>query len=348
MQYTHLGRTGLLVSRLCLGTMNVGTWLKQEASFALMDQALELGINFFDTADIYGARTNVFGGATEEMIGDWFKQGGKRRDVVLASKVFGPMGPGVNDRGLSARHIRQACEDSLRRLKTDHIDLYYMHHIDRGEPTVADRETWELQTGEIVDPPYRRRETPWEEIWQAMEGLIKSGKVLYVGTSNFAAWNIAQASERASMRNMLGPVCDQSLYNLTNRTAEMEIVPVCRDYGMGLVAYSPLSNGLLAGPPSKSDQGRRGRMAAAFEESAAQLEPYFDLCRDLGEKPADVALAWLLHNPVVTAPVIGPRTPEQLNGGLRALEIELDESTLARLDEIWPGPGGEAPEAYAW
>jgi len=350
MQFTHLGRTGLTVSRLCLGTMNIGTWLSDDDSFALMDQALDLGINFFDTANIYGARTNVFGGATEEVIGRWFAQGGGRREkVVLATKVFGPMGPGLNDRGLSARHIRQACEDSLRRLQTDHIDLYYMHHVDRGVPTAADRETWELQSGEIVDPPYRRRETPWEEIWQAMERLVQAGKVLYIGTSNFAGWHIAQASERAAARHMLGPICDQSLYNLTNRTAELEVIPACRDYGMGLVPYSPLSGGLLAGQPGESESpGRRGRMAEAFDSSAAPLKQYYDFCEELGEKPADVALAWLLSNPVVTAPIIGSRTPEQLMGSARALEIKLDTNSLARLDAIWPGPGGEAPEAYAW
>ena len=350
MQYTHLGRTGLVVSRLCLGTMNIGTWLSDEESFTLMDEALDRGITFFDTADIYGARQNVFGGATEEIIGHWLTKGnGRRRRVVLTTKAFGPMGPDLNERGLSARHIRQACEDSLRRLQTDHIDVYTMHHIDRGEPTAADRETWELQQGEIYRPPHRRRETPWEEIWQAMERLVREGKILYVGTSNFAGWHLAQASERAAARSFLGPVCEQSLYNLTERSVELEVVPACRDYGMGLVPYSPLARGLLAGQPSPSgSEGRRHRMTNAFATAASRLDPYFDLCRELGEKPAAVALAWLLHNPVVTAPIIGPRTLEQLTDSLRALEISLDAETLARLDGIWPGPGGEAPEAYAW
>jgi len=350
MQYTHLGRTGLIVSRLCLGTLNFGPMVPEEDCHALMDNALDLGINYIDTADIYGARDNVFGGETEEIIGRWLAQGGeRRRRTVLATKVFGPMGPGLNERGLSARHIRQACEDSLRRLQTDHIDIYMMHHIDRGEPTQADRETWELQQGELIHPPHRRRETPWEEIWEAMERLVQQGKALYVGSSNFAGWHLAQASERAAARNFLGLVCEQTFYNLANRTAELEVLPACRDYGLGFVAYSPLARGLLAGRPSSSeDDGRRGRMGAAFDRESERLEAYVGLCDELGESPANVALAWLLRNPVLTAPIIGPRTSEQLVACTRALEIDLDDETVARIDEIWPGPGGEAPEAYAW
>ncbi len=349
MHYTHLGRTGLVVSRLCLGTMNIGPVIPEKDSFALLDHALELGLNFIDTADIYGARDNVFGGETEEIIGRWLAQGGGRRDkVVLASKAFGPMGPGVNERGLSAYHIRRACEDSLRRLQTDHLDLYQMHHVDRGEATAADKGTWELQKGEFFRPQHLKRETPWEEIWQAMEVLVQEGKVLYVGSSNFAAWNIVQANERASARHFLGLVSEQSLYNLRDRTIELEVIPACREYGLGLVAWSPLAGGLLAGPPPEGERCRRMGLAQGREKYRTQLDAFSALCQELGEKPAEVALAWLLHNPVLTAPIIGPRTIEQLTDSLHALEIQLEPAVLARLDEIWPGPGGEAPEAYAW
>ncbi|MDJ0521865.1 MAG: aldo/keto reductase [Planctomycetota bacterium] len=323
MQYTNLGRTALEVSRLCLGTMNFGGWTTEEDSFAIMDQSLELGFNFFDTANVYGGKAGK--GATETIVGNWFAQGGGRREqVVLATKVYGSMGEGRNDGKLSARHIIQACNDSLRRLQTDFIDLYQMHHV------------W--------------RHAPWDEIWQAFDTLISQGKVLYVGSSNFAAWNIMQANEEARKRHMLGLVCEQSLYNLNARTIELEVIPACRDQGVGLIPWSPLAAGLLGGIVDEAPDGRRGlpRVRQRLEEHRATFVAYEGVCRDLGEKPADVALAWLLHNDVVTAPIIGPRTMEQLESSMRALEIELSEETLKRFDTIFPGPGGQAPEAYAW
>jgi aryl-alcohol dehydrogenase-like predicted oxidoreductase len=323
MDYTQLGRTGLRVSPLCLGTMNFGTQTAENDSFAIMDQALELGLNFFDTANRYGDRE--YEGYTEQIIGRWLAQGGGRRErIVLATKVYGAMGPGPNDRGLSAYHIRKACEDSLRRLQTDHIDLYQMHHVERT--------------------------TPWEEIWQAMEQLVREGKVLYVGSSNFAGWHIAQANEQANARHFLGLVSEQSLYNLNARMIELDVIPACRAYGLGLIPWSPLGGGLLGGALQKVAEGRRAdaRTQQNVEQHRAKLEAYEGFCQELGEQPADVALAWLLHNPVVTAPIIGPRTREQLEGSLRALEIKLSTDSLARLDQIWPGPGSEAPEAYAW
>jgi aryl-alcohol dehydrogenase-like predicted oxidoreductase len=323
MQTTYLGRTGLQVSRLCLGTMNFGPQTSEEDSFAIMDRALELGINFFDTANVYGWKIGE--GLTEHIIGRWLAQGGGRREkIVLATKVFGKMGEGPNDRRLSAYHIRHACEDSLRRMKTDHIDLYQMHHID-----------WH---------------TPWEEIWQAMEQLVQQGIITYVGSSNFAGWHIAQAQSKAKRRNFLGLVSEQSLYNLTERTIELEVIPACRAYGLGIIPWSPLGGGMLGGALEKEAKGRRASEQAQknIEKHRPQLGKYEALCREIGEKPADVALAWLLHNPVVTAPIIGPRTLEQLEGSLHALEIVLSDDTLAQLNEIWPGPGGEAPEAYAW
>jgi aryl-alcohol dehydrogenase-like predicted oxidoreductase len=323
MDDTYLGRTGLKVSRFCLGTMNFGPRTSEEDSHAIMDRALELGVNFFDTANVYGHKKGE--GITEQIIGRWLAQGGGRREkIVLATKVYNEMGDGPNDRGLSAYHIRRACEGSLRRLQTDHIDVYQMHHV--------------------------QRETPWEEIWQAMEQLVREGKVLYVGSSNFAGWHITRAQCAAQKRDFMGLVSEQSLYNLNARTVELEVVPAVREHGLGLIPWSPLGGGLLAGVLKEVSGGRRAseRVQEAVEKHREQLEVYEALCDELGEQPANVALAWLLHNPVVTAPIIGPRTLEQLEGAMRALEIELSDETLGRLDEIWPGPGGEAPEAYAW
>ncbi len=233
-------------------------------------------------------------------------------------------------------------------MNTDHIDVYFMHHIDRGKATQAGREIWGVPDRDLYCPPYRKMETPWEEIWQAMELLVKQGKIIYIASSNFAGWNIAQACEKAAVRNFLGLICEQSLYNLTTRTVELEVIPTCREYGLGLVAYSPLGGGLLAGVLGKTNTGRRAKLSQQIQTHRAKIEAYESLCKKLGEKPANIALAWLLKNPVITAPILGPRTIEQLTGSLRALEIYLDDATLAKLDEIWPGPGGQAPEAYAW
>jgi len=321
MQYTHMGRTGLLVSRLCLGTMNFGPETTEADSFAVMDKALELGINFFDTANVYGWKKGE--GVTEQIVGRWFAQGGGRREkTVIATKVYGDMGDWPNQSKLSALHIKRACEDSLRRLQTDYIDLYQMHHVDRA--------------------------TPWEEIWQAMEQLVREGKVLYVGSSNFAGWHIAQANEIAKNRHFMGLVSEQSLYNLAARTIELEVVPACESYGLGIIPWSPLAGGILGGTKEAGKRRQTNRSADISQKKAEQLASYEAFCDSIGEKPADVALAWLLANPVVTAPIIGPRTMEQFTGSLRALEIKLTDEQLKRLDEIWPGPGGKAPEAYAW
>lgn len=323
MEYTNLGRTGLKVSRLCLGTMNFGPKTSESESFEIMDKALDLGINFFDTANVYGWKIEE--GITEQIIGRWLAQGGGRREkIVLATKVYGQMGEGPNDRQLSAYHIRRACEESLSRLQTDHIDLYQMHHVDR--------------------------ETPWEEIWPAMDLLVQQGKVLYVGSSNFAALHIAQAQCAAKERRILGLVSEQSLYNLNSRMIELEVIPACRSYGLGLIPWSPLAGGLLAGALGKDPQGRRAsnHVKEAFQKHTDQLRAYEKLCGEIGEEPANVALAWLLHNSAVTSPIIGPRTLSQLEGSMRAAEIKLSEETITNLDDIWPGPGGEAPEAYAW
>lgn len=323
MEFTQLGRTGLKVSRLCLGTMNFGPHTSEADSFAIMDKALELGINFFDTANVYGWKTGE--GVTEKIIGKWFAQGEQRREkVVIATKVYGRMGDWPNQSRLSAKHIREAVEGSLKRMQTDYIDLYQMHHMDR--------------------------ETPWEEVWQAMEILVQQGKVLYVGSSNFAGWHIAQANETAKARHFMGLVSEQSLYNLKDRMIELEVIPACREYGLGIVPWSPLAGGLLGGSISKAKIGRRVDKDTKRDAKkyAGQLAAYEKFCKQMGEQPAEVALAWLLANPVVTAPIIGPRVMEQLTTSLRALKIKLGKAEMKKLDEIWPGPGGEAPEAYAW
>jgi aryl-alcohol dehydrogenase-like predicted oxidoreductase len=323
MQYTKLGRLALQVSRLCLGTMNFGPQTSEPDSHKILDRALEHGINFVDTADVYGWKIGE--GWTEQIVGRFFAKGDGRRDkVVLATKCYNPMGHWPNTSKLSALHIRRACEASLKRLQTDYIDLFQMHHVDR--------------------------EAPWEEVWQAMEMLVAQGKVIYVGSSNFAGWHIARACETASKRNVLGLVSEQSLYNLNARTIELEVLPACRQYGLGLIPWSPLGGGLLAGSLSKVKEGRRGtdKLRDNVEKNRAKLEAWESLCRDLGEQPADVAIAWLLAQPGVTAPIIGPRTVQQLDGALRALEIPMQKEILQRLDQIFPGPGGAAPEAYAW
>jgi NDP-hexose 2,3-enoyl reductase len=328
MEFTNLGRTGLSVSRLCLGTMNFGPQTTEPDSHAIMDRAIELGINFFDTADVYGWKTGE--GVTEQILGRWFAQGSARRDkVVLATKVYGKMGDWPNEQGLSARHIIRACEGSLRRMQTDWIDLYQMHHVSRS--------------------------TPWEEIWQAMEVLVTSGKVRYVGSSNFAGWHLVQAQEAASRRHFLGLVSEQCIYNLLTRHVELEVLPAAQAYGIGIIPWSPLHGGLLGGALRKINEGTAarstsGRANDGLEENRDAIERYERLCETLGEDPADVALAWLLSRPGVTAPIIGPRTMGQLDSTLRALSVELTEKSLTELDEIFPplGKGGPAPEAWAW
>lgn len=323
MQYVQLGRSGVKVSRVCLGTMNFGPETTEADSFAIMDRALELGLNFFDTANVYGWKIGE--GWTEQILGRWFARGGGRREkVVLATKVYGRMGDWPNASRLSALHVKRACEASLRRLQTDCIDLYQMHHVDR--------------------------ETPWDEIWQAMEQLVREGKILYVGTSNFAGWQLAQGQELARSRHFLGIVSEQSLYNLTERTIELEVIPACMAYGIGLIPWSPLARGLLAGALTPATVGRRANqdLQQEVQKHRAKLEAFERLCHDLGERQADVALAWLLHQPAVTSPIIGPRTLEQLDGTMRVMNLTLGAETLKRLDDLFPGPGGPAPEAYAW
>ena len=321
MEYRQLGKSALKVSTLCLGTMNFGPRTSEEESFAIMDDAMEAGINFFDTANQYGGRLGV--GATEIIVGKWLTQNPQHREkIVLAKKVHQPMSDDVNDRGLSARHIRMACEASLKRLNVDHIDLYQMHHIDRAAPA--------------------------EEIWQAMDQLISQGKITYVGSSNFPGWKIAQMNEKAQARHSLGLVSEQSLYNLVERSAELEVIPACKEYGLGVITWSPLSGGLLA----LNDDDGTGRRQSKSIKSAAQsrsdqLSRYGDLCKSIGETPTSVALAWLLNQGGVTSNIIGPGSRAQLASVLHVPTMQISQETLATIDEIFP-PIGTAPEAYAW
>ncbi len=323
MQFTHLGRTGLTVSRICLGTMNFGPETDEPTSFSIMDSALEAGINFFDSANVYGRSKGR--GATEEIVGRWFAQGGGRREkVVMATKLYGDMGDWPNDGKLSALNIRRACEASLKRLQTDYIDLYQMHHIDRR--------------------------TSWDEIWEAMEVLRAQGKILYVGSSNFAGWHIAKAQEAATRRNFMGLVSEQSHYNLLTRQIELEVLPAAEDYGLGVIPWSPLASGLLGGIVRKERDGSRrygDNVKRTLEAKRAELEAYEDLCAEAGEEPGTVGLAWLLTRPAVTGPIVGPRTPEHLESAVHAVDVTLDDKVLTRLDEIFPGHK-TAPEDYAW
>ncbi|MEV1049925.1 aldo/keto reductase [Streptomyces sp. NPDC049887] len=329
MKYTQLGRTGLKVSRLVLGTMNFGPQTTEADSHTIMDAALDAGLNFFDTANVYGWGENK--GRTEEIIGSWFAKGGDRRDkVVLATKVYGNMGVDgevwPNHDKLSALNIRRAVDASLKRLRTEYIDLYQFHHIDRR--------------------------TPVEEIWQAIDVLISQGKILYAGSSNFPGWKIAQTNETARRLGSFGLVSEQCLYNLAERRAEMEVIPAAREYGLGVIPWSPLHGGLLGGVIRKETEGGRrsaGRSADALADTSVRekIQAYEDLLDKHGLAPGEVALAWLLTRPGVTGPIVGPRTADQLASALRALELELPDELLKELDTIFPGPG-PSPEAFAW
>jgi aryl-alcohol dehydrogenase-like predicted oxidoreductase len=323
MTYRHLGRSGLLVSPIGLGTMGFGYLSDEPTSTAILDAALDAGINLVDTADVYGGpqtpnMTQGYG-LSEEIIGRWLTRTGRRDDIVLATKVYQPMGLGPNDRRLSAYHLRRACEESLRRLQTDHIDLYQMHHVDRT--------------------------TPWDEIWQAMEQLVQQGKISYVGSSNFAGWDIATAQAAASARHFAGLTSEQSLYNLAVRAIEQEVIPALRHLGIGLIAYSPLHAGMLTGVLSSADN--TPAKDARIEDLRDRLNSYEALCAQLGATPTQVALAWVLSNPVTSAAIVGPADIDQLNADLAALTTHLEPATMQALDEIFPGPG-EAPQSYAW
>ena len=336
MEYANLGRSGLSVSRLCLGTMNFGPLTPPAEAHAIMDHAHELGINFFDTANRYGGAFSPPGqvgqheqahvGWTEEIIGDWFAPAAAAASArCWRPSCTGRMGDWPNDGKLSALNIRRACDASLRRLRTDHIDLYQMHHVDR--------------------------DTPWDEIWQAMEVLVTQGKILYVGSSNFAGWHIAQANDSAAARGFFGLVSEQSIYNLMTRDdraggAARGHRLRGRRHPVVAAAGRPARRRAAQGARGPAPPRRAGRRQAV-ERNREQIEAYESFCEELGEEPATVALAWLLHQDGVTAPIVGPRTLGQLDDAQRALALALDEDALNRLDAIFPGYKS-APEHYAW
>ncbi|GAB3508744.1 aldo/keto reductase [Amycolatopsis cihanbeyliensis] len=328
MEFTSLGRTALRVSRLCLGTLNLGVRTTTEEAFSILDHALDRGINFVDTANQYGWQR--YKGYTEDLLGDWFALGGVRRDqVVLATKVGNPMTDLPNDQGLSARNIIASCERSLRRLRTEWIDLFQMHHIDRA--------------------------APWDEVWQAMETLVRQGKVRYVGSSNFAGWHLVEAQAAARERHFLGVVSEQCVYNLITRQAELELIPAARQYGIAVLPWSPLHGGLLSGGLRKLETGEavktaQGRAQQALVTHGAAVAAYEKLCDAYGMDPAEVGMAWVASHPGITAPVVGPRTLAQLDGAVRALDTELPDGLTGELETLFPpvGNGGPGPEAWAW
>lgn len=321
MKYEKFGRTGLKLSEVILGTMNFGPLTSASDSFEIMDRALELGINHFDTANTYGGDGHA--GRSEAIIGDWFQQSGNRNKVFLTSKVTADMGDQLGQLGINALNIRRSCEASLRRLKTDYIDLYTLHHLDR-----------------LVQP---------EEWMQAMEQLVREGKILYAGSSNFAGWTIAQAMEMQKRRSFLGLVAEQHVYNLHNRAAELEVIPACKAYGLAFTVYSPLAGGLLAGQLSGRTSGRRGtwlgEQDAATQESVRQYEAH---CAKIGHEPALVAQAWLLQNPAVAAVISGPRTMEQLEDAVAATGVYLKPEDIETIEACFRTIKGAAPESYAW
>ena len=316
MEYKRLGKSGLWVSRLILGTMNFGSRIAEKDAFDIMDAALDIGINYFDTANNYGKSIQKEG-ISETIIGKWFEKGGGRREkVILSTKVYEPMRENnPNDvPGLSAYKVSRHFEDSLKRLKTDHVEIYYMHHVDRS--------------------------ISWDEVLPAFQGMIQRGDIDYLASSNFAGWNIADVQAEAKKANMFGLICEQHKYNLLSRMPELEVLPSAKNHGMGVVTWSPLAGGLL----SRNARNRE----VEDEVLQIQLQKFYNLSTEIGEKEDTLALAWILKNPVITAPIIGPRTVEQLYDTVRAVEISIDDEIMEKLDEIFPGPGGQAPEAYAW
>lgn len=332
VEYRTLGRTALRVSPIALGTMNFGPVTGESEARAILDEAYDAGVNLVDTADVYGADANSVikdasddKGLTERIVGRWLADSSADRDdVVLVTKAYGRMGTGANDMYLSGAHLRRACEASLRRLGTDHIDVFMLHHVDRS--------------------------ASWDEIWETLDDLRRAGKIRYAGTSNFAGWHLVQGQEAATRRGLLGVVGEECVYNLMERTVEMELLPACEAYGIGVLPYSPLNSGLLAGVLAKSETAARtasSRAAKGLERHRDALVEYEKFCGALGQPPAAVAQAWLLHQSAVTSPIVGARTARHLRDGIAAATLRLSEAELRQLEGIFPGPG-PAPEAFAW
>ena len=334
MKYTRLGRSNMQVSRVCLGAMHFGSRASDEETLKILDRAFEMGINFWDTANVYGGSGGR--GKSEMLIGEWFKKNPARRDqVVLATKVYGQMveKPGPNQaRGFSAYKVLREVQDSLRRLQTDRIDLYQVHHFDR---TVS-----------------------IEEFWGTLEDVVHRGDVRYIGTSNFPGWGLAKFQMAAWQRGFTGIVSEQSMYNLLNRAPELEVLPAALNLGIGVIPYMPLAGGLLTGKMASLPGSRTADVEKEYGISLGadnlQFKAFSALCRELGETETVVAIAWTLAQPAVASPIIGIRTVEQLDGLERAAELVLPDEALQRLDEIFninkgrPLKSGAAPEAYSW
>jgi aryl-alcohol dehydrogenase-like predicted oxidoreductase len=315
VEYTRLGKTGLKVSRICLGTMTYGSskwrdWvLDEEAARPFIQRALELGINFFDTADMYSQ------GESEKVVGRALKDFARREEVVIATKVYNPMGDKPNRSGLSRKYIMHAIDDSLRRLGTDYVDLYQIHRWDK--------------------------ETPIEETLEALHDLVKSGKVRYIGASSMWAWQFAQALYVADLHGWSRFVSMQNHYNLVYREEEREMLPLCRDQGIGVIPWSPLARGFLAGNRTRDKSGETTRSKSdSYAHQLYYLDTDFavadrvvELANRRSVRPAQVALAWMLHQPGITAPIIGASKPHHLEDAVAALDIRLSEEERRYLEE---------------
>ncbi|MBC8571235.1 aldo/keto reductase [Zongyangia hominis] len=337
MKYTALGRTGMQVSRFCLGTTNFGNVTDEKEARRIMDAAIDAGINYFDTANEYGGGHK---GITETIIGRWFQDTGKRKKVIMQTKAFSWMADSddpINEEahGLSTYKLRRNLEDSLKRLQTDHIEVYMMHHYDRG--------------------------TSWDELYECYQSMLYQGKIDYLGSSNSAGYDLCEAQMEAKKRNILGVVVEEHRYNLMCRLPELELLPAAQKLGIGTFAYSPLNAGVLAGKslhdPTKSRRIEANVIDAEhpkapnymnFIDMEPQLAKFAKLCDELGETQANVAVAWLLSRPNLTGVIVGPRTVEQFEAMLPAMELTLPDDFIKEMDLIFPGPGGGAPEAYAW
>jgi aryl-alcohol dehydrogenase (NADP+) len=317
MQYVNLGRAGLKVSRLCLGCMSYGTpkwreWvLDEDASRPYFKRALEMGINFFDTADVYSI------GVSEEITGRALKDFARRDQVIIATKVHGQMGQGPNEKGLSRKHIMDSIDASLRRLQTDYVDLYQIHR-------------WDY-------------ETPIEETMDALNGIVRAGKARYIGASSMLAWQFAKAQHVAEMRGWTKFVSMQNHYNLVYREEEREMNPLCLDQGIGLIPWSPLARGFLAGNRTRDKSGETTRSKSdpfAYsmyyrDEDFKIVERVAELAKKRGVKPTQIALAWILHKPGVVSPIIGATKPHHLDDALAALEVKLSADEMKYLEELY-------------
>jgi aryl-alcohol dehydrogenase (NADP+) len=319
VEHTALGRAGLQVSRLCLGTMIFGTQVGEQEAFGVLDRALELGIDFVDTADAYPVPSSPeTAGRTEEIVGRWLRT--RREPVVVATKCVARTGPGPNDAGSSRKHVIEACEASLRRLRLDRVDVFYLHQ---------------------AQPP-----VPMEETAEALDRLLQDGKIHYVGASNFEAWQLGLLLLLASERRLALPAVLQPRYNLLSRNAERDLLPLCRALGVGVVPYNPLGAGVLAGRYRRGDEvpedSRLGQGPYGRVYQARYLrEGMFDVADEVaaiaserGVTPAAVAVAWLLAQPGVTAPIVGASRPQQLEDSARAVDLQLGQPELDRLDRV--------------